>query len=174
MLREHSAAMQRRLEDTARIVADLQAAVDRPVVETPVHLTSLPHGDALARRAVADEASFGAVLGELYAQLDEDARAVGAVLSGAAGALYPPEVGDEVEELVAYLPCSNADHLNGLAARHGLELIELPAVEAAVAMHRGSYDTIGDTYRLLGEWVAANLPSVNDPASTQLPSARST
>lgn len=169
VLREHSTAMRRRLEDTARIVADLQAAVDAPTVETPVHLTVLPHADALARRAVADEASFGAVLDQLYAQLDADAQAVGAILSGAAGALYPPEISDDLEDITAYLPCANASALLGVVRRAGLELIELPTVEAAIAVHRGPYDTIGDTYRLLGAWVAANVRGANERLAGELP-----
>jgi hypothetical protein len=41
----------------------------------------------------------------------------------------------------------------------GVTSTMLPAVTAAVMTHFGSFDTIGDTYRQLGAWVAAHATS---------------
>ena len=45
----------------------------------------------------------------------------------------------------------------------GVRLGEVPAAWVAVLVHAGSYDTILDTYRTLGAWVARHATHVGLP-----------
>lgn len=155
VLAEHAAAMRARLEDVTRIVGELQAGVDLPAAHTPVHVREEPAAHTLAVRGSVTEADFADFLGDAFGELAALAGRVGAAPTGPAGALYPPEIPDESPEPVeAYLPVAAPLPLPADRGRVGLS--ELPAARTAVLVHAGGYDTIADSYRRLGAWVAHN------------------
>ena len=47
--------------------------------------------------------------------------------------------------------------------RDGVIVSEVPAARVAVLTHAGGYDTIGDTYRQLGAWVAEHAEHAGRP-----------
>ena len=62
----------------------------------------------------------------------------------------------------------------------GVTIGEVPAARVAVLVHAGDYDSIGDTYRTLGAWVARNAEHAGErvrewyvvgPADTDDPGA---
>lgn len=162
ILLEHRIGMEARLAATERIVAELQSGV-APTTHTPVHVRTEPATDTV--RIVADVADtdLWAFLEETYDRLRVALAAAGATPSGAPGALYPPEIADEgVEHVEAFLPITAPLDLPRRARTTGpaavgpgeVGLGEVPAGPVAVLVHAGAYDTIGDTYRTLGAWVA--------------------
>src|SRR5262249_18850853 len=80
---------------------------------------------------------------------------VGAEPSGAAGALYDPEIADEgIENVELFFPIAQPPVV---AARdRDIAVGEVPAATVAVMVHVGDYATMLDTFRLLGAWVAEN------------------
>lgn len=162
VLETHLAAMQIRLEDVARAVDELQEAVELPAMHTPVHVRSVAGTEALMVTGKVTEAEFSTFLDDAYTQLGAVVDQLGLTPTGPPGGLYPHEIADEVEAVTAYLPIAGLSERTELVANGGLPVDgevtagDVPAATVAVAVHPGSYHTIGDTYRLLGTWVAQN------------------
>jgi DNA-binding transcriptional MerR regulator len=155
VLTRHAAAMQARLDDVTRIVGELQDGLELPGAHTPVHVRDEAATHTLALRGEVTPADFATFLGEAYARLRTVAERAGAAPAGPFGALYPPEVADDaVEQVEAFVPVGAPVALP--ADRGRVRLGELPAARVAVLVHAGSYDSLGDTYRRLGAWVAHN------------------
>lgn len=156
VLSEHGNLLQERLANIARAVDEIQATVAHPSSLTPVHVRHEPASLTVEYRGQVRESDFSAFLDvaypALYAMLDR----IGIPPAGPSGALYPPEVGD-TEEVVAYVRIANSAQLPD--DRDAVAIGELPAAALAVLTHHGSYDTIGDTYQLLGRWVAEHAIS---------------
>jgi effector-binding domain-containing protein len=119
----------------------------------------------LAHNGKVSEAGFAAFLGEAFPLLEATAAQLDLVPSGPGGALYPHEISDEIEEVTAYLPLpSRPPHPQTMDADPSPVQVEtLPTAKMAVALHEGPYDTIGETYRLLGTWVARNATPAPAP-----------
>ena len=152
ILANHQIAMQARLAETERIVAELQSGA-APVTHTPVHVRDEPAVHSLFMRAKVKEADFSdwvtSALETLFAVV---ARAE-VPLAGSAGTLYDPEiVDDEGEAVEAFVPILEPIAVPRSADRVGLG--EVPATRAAVLVHAGDFATMGETYRALGAWVA--------------------
>jgi DNA-binding transcriptional MerR regulator len=155
VLAEHARVMRERLDDTLRIIGELQRGVDEPATHTPVHLRDEPARQALMLdgRGITND-DFELFSEEAYARLEAAAAAAGARATDVPSALYPQQVDDDVStDLVAYLA---VDRAVAVPAGSGVRLGEVPAARVAVATHVGSFDDIEDTYRRLGGWVAAN------------------
>lgn len=157
-LAAHDRVMRARLDETRRIVTDLQSGTIRPTEHTPVHVREEPHCDALAIRGSATPEEFGPFLDGAYTELGAAVEATGAIGAGAAGALYPPETPEGAGELVAFIPLAAPVEV----PQHGrVELVELPAIRVAVLVHAGGYDDVHTTYATLGAWVAEH--AIADP-----------
>ena len=161
ILDEHRRAKESELDAITRIVSQLQADADVPAAHTPVHERDEPHQHTLAFRGAARLDEFSAFLGHAYATLGEVLVSSLAVPTGAAGALYANELADDgPEEIEAYIPIQSpvtVDHPT-------VVLAELPAERVAVLVHHGPYETIEDSYRRLGAWVAHHA----EPAGTRV------
>ena len=149
----HEATMQARLEETARIVAELQSGV-APVTHTPVHVR---YDEAVDTVAIVDdvpESQFGAFILDSLERMKRFLEGAEAAAAGPPGTLYTPEIPDEVEHVEAMIPIST--HLGIPASEREIKLGEVPAAWVAVLVHPGDYESMGDTYRTLGAWVARN------------------
>ena len=152
ILATHQALMRERLEQAQRIVTELQIGVEQPSTHTPVHVRDEPAAHTLAVRGTVPEREFALFLGDAYAAI---AKAVGDTLArpaGPVGALYPATLHDEEAEPVeAYQPIAAP-----VAPPSGGPVVlgELPATRVAVLVHAGPYESITETYRALGAWVA--------------------
>jgi DNA-binding transcriptional MerR regulator len=156
VLSEHRAVLEERLVATQRAVDDLYAALDAPTSHTPVHVRHEPARSTLVvvQLGVRDAASF---LRTAAATLEEGMRTSGAVAVGGFGALFPNElVDDDTEDIVAFVPVDVAPRLGDRELEAGVRIGELPATDLAVVVHTGSFESMVDTYRNLGAWVAAN------------------
>jgi DNA-binding transcriptional MerR regulator len=155
LLREHGAILEERLAATQRAVDELYAALDVPSSHTPVHVRHEPARSALVLSERVREAE--PFLHRAAAVLEEAVRASGATASGGFGALFPTEIeDDEAEDVVAFVPVEPAPRLDEATLRAGVRVGELPASDVAVVVHHGSFESMVDTYRNLGAWVASN------------------
>jgi len=162
ILAEHTATMQSKLGDVARIVTELQDTAAHPEAHTPVHVRDQSATHTLSIRGQVSEATFAEFLDHAYDELERMATRLGVEASGPPGALYPPEiVDDESEDVEAFLPVAAPVALP--ADRGGVGLGEVPAARVAVVTHSGSYETISEQYRHLGAWVAENAVSAEQP-----------
>lgn len=160
VLAGHENLLLERMAQIAQAVEEIQASVEHPVSQTPVHVRQEPAMLTLEYRGLVREADFATFLGMAYPALYGMLGRLGLASAGPASALYPPVV-DDVEEVVAYVPVRTDAHLPD--DRGLVSLGELPAATVAVLTHHGSYDTVGDTYQLLGRWVAENATSAEIP-----------
>jgi DNA-binding transcriptional MerR regulator len=156
VLREHGAVLEERLATTQRAVDELYSALDVPETHTPVHLRVEPARSTLTMSAddVHDPVAF---FSRVTPVLEEAVRTSGAVATGGLGALFPNELAaDDAEDIVAFIPVDAAPRLDQASLDAGVRVGELPACTVAVVVHTGGFDTMIDTYRNLGAWVASN------------------
>lgn len=156
VLAGHGDVLAYRLASIAQSVEEIQAAVDHPGGLTPVHVRTEPAMVSVEYRGEVRHAAIAAFLDAAYPALYAMLDRVGLPPSGPPGALYPPAV-EEVEEVVAYVPVAAAPQLPD--DRGSVAIGELPVATVAVLTHHGGYDTVGDTYQLLGRWVAEHATS---------------
>jgi DNA-binding transcriptional MerR regulator len=152
ILAEHEIAMQERLAVTARIVAELQSG-STSVTHTPVHVRDEPAVDTV--RIVEDVPidDFGSWIADSFGRLERFLLDLDVPLAGPAGALYHPEIAeDSFETVEVFLPIARPIEIP--SGRRDITLGEVPAARVAVLVHTGGYDSIGETYRALGAWVA--------------------
>ncbi|MFE7228433.1 MerR family transcriptional regulator [Nocardioides sp. NPDC057577] len=152
----HADRMRERARQVEKIVDDLHAA---PAASwTPPRLVDLPATNAVALTGIVRDGAYDAFLGPAFERLEQACRDGLVEVSGPASALYDAEFVDDAEQQVtAYFPV-RAD-----VAPVGTVLLRLPPVTAAVATHAGSYETLPDTYGLLGTWVAHHGTPTGQP-----------
>jgi len=155
----HLTAMESKLAELQLSVASLRALLEGPPVRPAVEFRSIPAAPALAVRATvtAEEAwAWGAdVFGELYGRIEE----AGLSPAGPGGALFPAGFFElEEAELTAFVPVSGPVRGGGRA-----EPLTIPAVEAAVMLHRGPAGDVDRTYGALGTVVAERAVGVDGP-----------
>lgn len=180
VLAEHGAVLEERLVSTQRAIDELSRAVEAPASHTPVHRRADGPAVVLACEATVAEVEWAPFLDRARRLLVEAATATGAVVDGPFGGCYPPLLDDDAQEVVAFLPVASAPLLPGPWGAAGVRVHELPATSVAVLAHLGTYDTLEDTYRELGAWVAANAEPTGEavrerylvgPADTDDPDA---
>lgn len=162
----HLGRMERQLAQTQASVAGLRALLAGPAVRPAVEYRTIPAVTALAVAQVvsaADLATWGSdALGAL-----SDALATAGVAPGGAtgsfGALFPGDFFElERSEITAFVPVGSPPP--GFELSDGqVRLLEIPAVEAAVAVHEGPLDDIDRTYGALGTVVAERAIGVDGP-----------
>jgi effector-binding domain-containing protein len=153
ILARHEATMQARLEETARIVAELQSGV-APVTHTPVHVRYDAAIDVISIAADVSEAQFASFILDSLDRLNRFLESVDAAPSGPPGTLYTAEIPDEVEHIEAMMPIGA--QVGVPASEREIKLREVPGAWVAVLVHPGEYESMGDTYRTLGAWIARN------------------
>ena len=152
ILAAHHTKMRERLEATERIVAELTSS-SAPVTHTPVHVRNEPASHTVRLIGDVTPATFEAWLVAAFARLHRVLDAHGARASGVGGTLWSPEIlVDDAEHVEAFVPIAQPVVLG--AHDPEVKLGEIPAVRVAVIVHAGEYETMSDTYRALGAWVA--------------------
>jgi DNA-binding transcriptional MerR regulator/effector-binding domain-containing protein len=162
----HLGRMERQLAQTQASVAGLRALLAGPVVRPAVEYRKIPAVTALAVAQVvsaADLATWGSdALGALADALATSGVAPGGA-TGPFGALFPGDFFElERSEITAFVPVGSPPagfELPGGTVR----LLEIPAVEAAIAVHEGPLDDIDRTYGALGTVVAERAIGVDGP-----------
>jgi DNA-binding transcriptional MerR regulator/effector-binding domain-containing protein len=163
----HLARMERQLEQTQASVAALRALLTGPGIRPEIELRAITAVTALAVRQVVDAADLTAWGGGAFDALAHALTATGLTTAGPYGALYPGDFFElERSEVTVFLPVAPDDGrpgAPGLDPAGRVRLLEIPAVEAAVAVHQGAFSEIDRTYGALGAVVAERAIGVDGP-----------
>jgi DNA-binding transcriptional MerR regulator len=159
VLAGHQVAMQARLAETERIVAELQSGI-APATHTPVHIRDEAAVDTLRISARIGEAELAAWLGSAFERLSGVLDAAGVAPVGYPGTLYDAEIADELENAEAFIPVAAPFVVP--SADRGVSLGEVPAARVAVLVHAGDYESMADTYRSLGAWVSRHAHNAGE------------
>jgi DNA-binding transcriptional MerR regulator len=158
VLAGHEQTMRVRLEETERIVAALQHGM--PAASTPAHLVTTLAVHTLECSSKVPSATLWTWLEQTSVALLAAAgarRSTDAIVS----ALYTGALTDEEhEELTIFVPIDETFLVPASAVQ--MRIGQLPATTWAALTHIEGFDTVGDTYRLLGAWVARNAEPTPD------------
>jgi DNA-binding transcriptional MerR regulator len=164
VLGEHRTRMKLRLEETERIVSDLQRLVDEPadLHRVLVHerwQAAQPTVAVTVRTAWAELKAF---FDPTYPKLAAHVARHGGHIAGPPGACYGSGDGIDHDDLVvtAWLPVEHelpADPAAGIASTR------LPETRLAVALHVGAFEDMSETYGAVGRWVAEHDRTVTGP-----------
>jgi DNA-binding transcriptional MerR regulator len=160
ILSAHQLAMRARLEETERIVTELQSGVVS-VTHTPVHtrVEQAMHTVRIAR--VVSEAEFLDWIGHALERLAGFVAELGVTPTGPPGALYTPEIAEDgIENVVAFVPVAEPPFVP--ASEGEISIGEVPSASVAVLVHMGDYASMADTYRTLGAWIARNADNAGE------------
>jgi DNA-binding transcriptional MerR regulator/effector-binding domain-containing protein len=166
----HLTRMERQLEQTQASVAALRSLLTGPAERPEIELRAIPAAAALAVRQMVDAADLTEWGSGAFDALAAALSASGLTAAGPYGALYPGDFFElERSEITAFLPVTSETGPVGAGAGLGpdpagrVRLVEIPAVEAAVAVHEGAFSEIDRTYAALGEVVAERAIGVDGP-----------
>jgi DNA-binding transcriptional MerR regulator len=163
VLAEHGAVLEERLTAMQRAIDELSVAVEAPALHTPVHLRHEPASTVLTFMGTVSEAEWQPFLEQSLGLLSDAAAMSGAIIEGPYGGCYPTLLDDDAQDVVAFIPIAAAPLLAGPSRSAGVQVGELPATDVAVLAHYGKYDTMDDTYRKLGAWVAERAEPADLP-----------
>jgi len=155
----HLRRMEGELEHTRETVKSLRLLLDEDA--PPSVAVEYRAVGPSATLAIRDQVANGDMfdwLGTALAELRSVVQATGA-RAGVDAALYSKELlEDEFGEIVAVIPVEGTVRATGR-----VEPMQLPAVEYAVALHRGPVESIDRTYAALGTVVAQRAIGVQGP-----------
>jgi DNA-binding transcriptional MerR regulator/effector-binding domain-containing protein len=160
----HLRRMEAQLEQTQATVASLRSLLDKPDHPDPiaVEYRRLPPTRSLA---ITEPVSMNDIDGWWSDAFDELYAAVqraGAAPAGPGGALYPGEFFEQGRgQVTAFVPIVGEPVTTNANSRAGL--VELPAVEVAVTVHRGPFSELDQAYGALGTYVAERELGVEGP-----------
>jgi effector-binding domain-containing protein len=138
----------------------------RPVIE----YRKIPAVTALAVAQVVSAADLATWGSDAFGALSDALAKPGVAPAGASGpfgALFPGDFFElERSEITAFVPVGSPP--GGFGPQEGpldgqVRLVEIPAVEAAIAVHEGPLDDIDRTYGALGTVVAERAIGVDGP-----------
>jgi DNA-binding transcriptional MerR regulator len=156
----HLERMESQLSQTQAMVASLRSLLEQPPRATiAVEHRSVPATPALAITQRVAEHDLPQWWMGAFAELHGALRAAGASPAGPGGALYSGDLFEaEIGEMVAFVPVSRPVR-GGDRAR----MFEVPPAELAVALHRGPFAELDQTYAPLGTYVAERELGVEGP-----------
>jgi DNA-binding transcriptional MerR regulator len=160
----HLSRLEAQLDAMLATVGTLRRLLDPPA-PVPIEHRSVDATPALVIRETIDLADLSdwyvGARDELCEQ-GERAEQAGTSTAGPLGGLWAAELFlDERGAAALFQPLTSLDAVPTLSGRTRAET--LPPVELAVAVHRGPDASIGDTYAVLGAYVAENELGVAGP-----------
>jgi DNA-binding transcriptional MerR regulator len=157
----HLERMESQLAQTQATVVSLRSLLERPRAQPAIEYRSVPAVRALAiTETVA--ADFTDWLLGAFGELDHALSAAGVQPAGPRCALFSGDVFKwEAGTMVAFVPVGLQAAVPARAGR--LSVSQIPAAELAVAVHRGPFDDLDQTYGALGTYVTARELGVDAP-----------
>lgn len=155
----HLKHMEAQLENTRLTVALLRAMLEPKTMEIAVEHRFVPAVMAAAISEIVDLGAMAAWWAEAFQEIYAALRAQGETPAGPGSGLFATEVfSEEIGESLIFVPISKA-----IAQSGRVRVMEIPAVEAAVAVHRGPLSTAGPSYAALGKYVAEHAIGADGP-----------
>jgi DNA-binding transcriptional MerR regulator/effector-binding domain-containing protein len=158
----HLAQMERQLEQTQATVAGLRALLAGPAPRPAIEYRTIPAVTALAVAQVVQAADLMTWGSGAFAALTDALSGTRLPPAGPFGALFPGDFFElERSEITLFAPVEPPAGFPPPAGQ--VRLAEIPAVEAAIAVHEGPLDDIDRTYGDLGTAVAERAIGVDAP-----------
>ena len=146
----HMQRMESQLAATQSGVASLRSLLAGPPGPISVEHRSVGAARALAIRELVAMPDTDAWWDEAFDELNAAVAAAAVAAAGPRAALYPAELFQlDAGEITTYIPVTSEIRPVGRAA-----MIDIPAAELAVAVHRGAMADLDQTYGALGTYVA--------------------
>jgi len=155
----HMQRMESQLAVTQAAVASLRSLLERP--PSPIAVQQISAGPvrglSIAEHVTLPDMEAWWVAA--FAELDQALQHTGVTASGPRAALYPSELFElEAGLVVAYVPVPVEIAGTGRAV-----MTQVPAAELALAVHRGPFADLDQTYAALGTYVAEREIGVDGP-----------
>ncbi|HEY7431630.1 MAG TPA: MerR family transcriptional regulator [Streptosporangiaceae bacterium] len=156
----HLARMESQLAQTQSMVASLRSLLEKPPrTAVAVEHRSVPATPALAITERVAEAAMQQWWAGAFEELYGTLRSAGVAPAGPSGSLYSGDLFEtEVGEVVAFVPVPCP-----VAADGRPSMLEVPPAELAVALHKGSFGDLDQTYAPLGAYVSERELGVEGP-----------
>lgn len=160
MIVGHLERMESQLAETQSVVASLRALLDGPPASIAVEHRTVGPVRALAISGHVSTADLDPWWDAAFRELDAALAATAVTPAGPRAALYSAEyfAFDAGGEVVAYIPVADEVSPGGRA-----RMLEIPAAELAVAIHKGGFADLDQTYGALGTYVATREIGVDGP-----------
>lgn len=162
----HLAEMERQLEQTKATVAGLRALLTGPALRPEIEYRTIPAVTAVAVAQVVGATELMDWGHDVFRALRAAMADNGLAEAGPPGALYPGDFFElEHAKITAFIPVQpppgGLGPLGGQSP--GVRLAEIPAIEAAVAVHEGDLGDSDRTYGAIGSEVAERAIGVDGP-----------
>ncbi|WP_159084910.1 MerR family transcriptional regulator [Planctomonas deserti] len=162
LLAEHLERMERKLDETRAAVQSLRGMLEEPDAPIEIVHRSVPETRVAAIRDTIALPELGAWFRGSILELRRIAESAAPGEIGPFGGVWYAELFEEEHgEAMVYLTVSEAFPARRVAGR--AHVLDLPAVELAVATHSGPDETVPRVYAALGEYVARHELSVEGP-----------
>lgn len=149
----HLERMEHLLEETQATVASLRSLLEGKAPTVPIEYRSVPVTTAVAIGDRVDWDDAERWLALALAELHEAVDATSGARAGPDAALYSPAFFEHhTGEVVAFVPVAGELPVAGRAV-----LVEIPAADLAVTVHRGSFGDLDRAYGALGTFVAERV-----------------
>ena len=171
LIATHLAQMEAQLEQTRAAVASLRGLLTPGIAPLSVVFRSVPAIPALVIRETIDLADLGPWYTEATRELEDVAASTAVRAAGPRGGIWETALFlDERGPAALFVPITpgpdylGPDHLGPDHLGPGRVRVEvLPAVDLAMATHRGTDDTIGAVYAALGAYVTEHGLGIDGP-----------
>lgn len=162
LISEHLERMERKLDETRTAVAALRGMLEQPSAPIEITHRSVPQTRVLAIQGTIALDDLGPWFRRAVRELKTIAADLQPGQAGTYGGVWSDELfEDEHGSATLYLTVRDDVDLSASIGR--VEVLELPAVELAVATHSGTDETIAVVYAALGEHVARHELGVDAP-----------
>ena len=162
LIAAHLARLEVQLEATRAAVSSLRGLLVGPPAQLDVEHRHIPVTAALVIRQTIDLADLSDWFTAARDELDASTWVSGMNPFGPLGGIWDTDLFlNERGEAALYIPIESIDGIKTPAGRVRAEL--LPAVDVAVAVHRGPDETMAHTYGALGAYVAEHEIGVDSP-----------
>jgi DNA-binding transcriptional MerR regulator len=164
LLAQHLRHLEQKLDETRTAVRSLRSMLEEP--STPIEITHrrIPETRVIAVRETIALPDLGRWFRRSVATLRDVAPRSQPSSIGPIGGLWSTELfAEEHGEATLFLPTGTGLDERIIADAVGLSILDLPAVELAVAVHDGPDETVPRVYAALGEHVARHELGTDAP-----------
>ena len=162
LLAEHLERMERKLDETRAAVQSLRGMLEETSPPIEIVHRSVPATRVVAIRDSIALRDLGTWFRGAVAELTAIAETAGPASTGPYGGVWSAELFEEERgEAILYLTVDDGFPARPVTDR--ARVLELPAVELAVATHAGPDETVPRVYAALGEYVARHELGVPGP-----------